>query len=95
MLQRMRITAAPVSTSEKRCVCVSNLGVYILNTGSCTVKKKARGVLGLSGVTAQGVLWQHTRVLSWHLGVLADYVRVLGATPSKGGVLGRFKGVLS
>ena len=24
-----------------------------------------------------------------------DYVRVLGATPSKGGVLGRFKGVLS
>ena len=28
------------------------------------LKKKARGVLGLRGVTAQGVLWQHTRVLS-------------------------------
>ena len=30
-----------------------------------------------------------------HLGVLAGCVRVLGATPSKGGVLGHFKGVLS
>ena len=28
------------------------------------LKKKAQGVLGLRGVTAQGVLWQHTRVLS-------------------------------
>ena len=28
------------------------------------LNKKARGVLGLRGVTAQGVLWQHTRVLS-------------------------------
>ena len=28
------------------------------------LKKKARGVLGLRGVTAQGVLWHHTRVLS-------------------------------
>ena len=28
------------------------------------LKKKARGVLGLRGVTAQGVLWQHTMVLS-------------------------------
>ena len=31
---------------------------------SALLKKKAREVLGLRGVTAQGVLWQHTRVLS-------------------------------
>ena len=35
---------------------LNNMKIY-------TVKKKARGVLGLRGVTAQGVLWQHTRVL--------------------------------
>ena len=35
--------------------------LYVLIT---LLKKKARGVLGLRGVTAQGVLWQHTRVLS-------------------------------
>ena len=28
------------------------------------LKKLARGVLGLRGVTARGVLWQHTRVFS-------------------------------
>ena len=37
----------------------------VQGTGTSTLlKKKARGVLGLRGVTAQGVLWQHTRVLS-------------------------------
>ena len=36
----------------------------LLKTISALLKKKARGVLGLRDVTAQGVLWQHTRVLS-------------------------------
>ena len=31
---------------------------------SALLKKLARGVLGLRGVTARGVLWQHIRVFS-------------------------------
>ena len=34
-----------------------------------TVKKHGQGVLGLRGVTAQGVLWQHTRVTYTCMGV--------------------------
>ena len=49
-------------------------------------------MLGLRGVTAKGVLWQHTRV---HLWVLSDYAGVLAAYPTKSGVLGDFIGVLS
>ena len=41
---------------------IESLGNIVAAT--TLLKKKARGVLGLRGVTAQGVLWQHTRVLS-------------------------------
>ena len=40
------------------------LKVSSLQPANALLKKLARGVLGLRGVTARGVLWQHTRVFS-------------------------------
>ena len=57
ILERLESDGIPLG--DCRSQCYDNASVM-----AALLKKKARGVLGLRGVTAQGVLWQHTRVLS-------------------------------